>query len=328
MGILVFIRYARVFIGSGLVNNEVSKIKFVIGVVGMIVFGVLLIVFLLITLVASLFSHGTMVLAQVIVFAALFILSTWLMNSGNRSRRVINRLSRYNAELSGNTSVMAVEDMTAITGFLPIQIRSDMRMLKQLNLSFDLYMDKGETTLIKGRGAYSQYLETELQREAIEREEAERQKRLQDPETATIETFRSEGRAIIDKLRAANLVLPGEEISTSIYKLERTTKRIFDHIENHPEKLPETRKLMNYHLPTTLMLIDKYCQYDTLEYQPGNVAAAKGDIEKALKAANEAFENFLESLYRVDTLDVTTEAEVLTKMFEKDGLTGKKFDIE
>ncbi|MCL1896778.1 MAG: 5-bromo-4-chloroindolyl phosphate hydrolysis family protein [Clostridiales bacterium] len=308
-------------------NSESSKIKFVIGVVGMIVFGILLVIFLLVLLVASIFSHGTSLIAPVIVFAVLFIVSTWLMNTGNRHRRVISRLSRYNAELSGSINVVTIEDMTAITGFSPTQIRSDMRMLKQLNLNFDLYTDKDETTLIKGRKVYSMYLETEQQREALVREEAERQKRLQDPATATIETFRSEGAAIMEKLRAANLVLPGEAISKSIYKLERTTKRIFDHIESHPEKLPDTRKLMSYHLPTTMMLIDKYCQYDTLEYQPGNVASAKADIEKALNAANEAFENFLESLYRVDTLDVTTEAEVLTKMFEKDGLTGQKFDV-
>ena len=40
------------------------------------------------------------------------------------------------------------------------------------------------------------------------------------------------------------------------------------------------------------------------------------------------FANFLESLYHIETLDVTTDAEVLTKMFEKDGLTGSKFDIK
>jgi len=77
-----------------------------------------------------------------------------------------------------------------------------------------------------------------------------------------------------------------------------------------------------------MKLIEKYCEYDGLEYQPQNVAEAKSDIEKALTAANEAFANYLESLYHIETLDVTTDAEVLTKMFEKDGLTGSTFDIK
>lgn len=309
-------------------NNNNSKTWFVLGIICMVIFGILLVAFLLGMVILAIFSHGQVALPPVIVFAILFILSTVLMNFGRKRSRVIDRLSRYMAELSGNVSVMSIEGMSDVTGYQPATILNDMRMLKRLGLSFDLYTDKGEATLIKGKSSFEQYLETERRREEIEREEAERQSRLKDPETATLEAFRCEGEAIVEKLRAANLVLPGESISNNIYKLERTTKRIFDHIENHPEKLPETRKLMSYHLPTTLMLIDKYCQYDTMEYQPENIATAKADIEKALEAANEAFENFLEGLYRVDTLDVTTEAEVLTKMFENDGLTGSKFDVD
>ena len=306
-------------------NNSSFKARYVIGIVGMVVFGILEVLFLLIRLITFWTGFFT---APVIVFAILFILSAILMNSGLRRKNVINRLSRYMAELSTKNSVLLLEDMTSLTGILPIQIKRDMRLLKQWSLSFDMYTDKEETTLIKGKSVYNQYLETERQRVARELEEQERQNRLKDPETADIEVFRSEGIAIRERLRAANLLLPGEEISRSLSEMEKTTKRIFDHVENHPEKLPETRKLMNYHLPTTMKLIEKYCQYDTMDYQPENVTSAKADIEKTLLAANEAFVNFLERLYHEETLDVTTEAEVLTKMFEKDGLTGSSFEIK
>jgi hypothetical protein len=291
----------------------------------MAVFGIALVIFLICLLLFTSLLH--IFLPLVIVFAAVFILSCTLMNSGRRRKNVIGRLSRYVAALSDKKNVLKLDGLAAATGILPAQIRSDMRLLKRWGLHFDLYMDKSETTLIRGESVYKLYLDAERQREAREREEAERQSRLRDPETATLETFSSEGRAILDKLRAANLVLPGEAISNSLSELETTMKRIFGHIEGHPDKLPETRKLMNYHLPTTMKLVDKYCQYDTMEYQPENIAAAKADIEKALVAANEAFANFLRGLYREDTLDITAEAEVLTKMFEKDGLTGAKFDI-
>ena len=307
-------------------DNNGSISRFVIGVIGMVIFGILLIA----TLPGMLIFHRLtpFLLPMVIIFAVIFVLSGILMNSGIKRKNLIGRLSRYMAELTTRQDVLSIEDMAGTTGFLPMQIKNDMRLMKRLDLSFDLYMDKEETTLMKGKQAYGFYLDTERQRDEMEREEAERQRRLLNPETATLEVFRSEGIAIIDKLRAAILVLPGEEISNSLSELEKTTKRIFDHIENHPEKLPQARKLMNYHLPTTMRLVEKYCQYDTMEYQPSNVTSAKTDIEKAISAATEAFANFLESLYHEETLDVTTDAEVLTQMFEKDGLTGKKFEIE
>ena len=306
-------------------NNSSSTARFVIGVIGMAVFGVLLAVCLIFLLISTLMY---IFLPLVIIFAVIFILSGIMMNSGLRRKNVIGRLSRYMAELSAKNDVLLIDDMVSLTGFLPLQIRNDMRMLRRWDLNFDLYTDKDETSLMKGKSAYDQYLETERQRDQQAREEAERQSRLRDPDTAGLEAFRIESGAIIDRIRAANVLLPGEEISDSLYELEKTAKRIFKHIDSNPEKLPETRKLMNYHLPTVMKLIEKYCEYEGLEYETQNITAAKADIERALTAANEAFSNFLESLYQMETLDVTTDAEVLTKMFEKDGLTGSKFEIK
>ena len=311
--------------GSNTNNYQSSTARFVLGVIGMVSFGTLLVVALLFWLVFA--SFVVVFLPLSILFAALFAVSGGLLGSGIMRKKVIERLSRYMAELSVKNDILTIDDMTAVTGFLPMQIKKDMRQLKRWDLSFDLYTDNAETTLMKGKSAYDQYLEAKRQREELAREEAERKSRLMDPETATLEVFRGESSAALDKMRAAILMLPGDEISSELSELETTMKRIFAHIENYPDKLPETRKLMNYHLPTTMRLIEKYCQYDTMEYQPENVTAAKTDIEKALKAANEAFANFLEGLYHEDTLDVVTDAEVLKKMFEKDGLTGKKFDL-
>jgi len=306
-------------------TNNSSTMRFVLGIIGMVGFGTFLIIALVFWL---LFSALTAVfLPLTVVLGLFFAASGALLGSGIRRKNIISRLSRYMAELSVKNDILTLEDMTSVTGIVPSQIKKDMRQLKRLGLSFDLYTDTGETTLMKGKGAYDQYLETKRQRDELAREEAERQRRLSNPETATMEVFRSEGMSAIDRVRAANLMLPGDEISAELDKIETTMRRIFGHIENYPDKLPETRRLMNYHLPTTMRLIEKYCQYDTMEYQPENVTAAKVDIEKALKAANEAFANFLENLYHEDTLDVVTDAEVLKKVFEQDGLTGKKFDL-
>lgn len=306
-------------------DNGLSTTRLVLGVIGMVVFGVLLIVSLVFLLVLAQVFSTFLILS--IVFAAVFLLSALLMNSGLKRKNLIKRLSRYMAELSTQNDVLSIDDMTRITGFLPARIIADMRLLKRWDLSFDLYTDKAEQTLLKGKSVYNDYLETVKQRDALAREERERLDRLADPETATLEAFREEGLATVERMRAANLLLPGEEISNSLQALEKTTKRIFEYVQAHPEKLPETRKLISYHLPTTMKLIEKYCQYDSMEYQSQSIEGAKAEIEKALAAANEAFANFLESLYHVETLDVTTDAEVLTKMFEKDGLTGKKFDL-
>ncbi|GHU68554.1 membrane protein [Clostridia bacterium] len=300
-------------------------VRFVLGLVGSIISGIgLAIVLIVAFFIGILFSA---LLPVLIVLAVIFVFCLIVMNVGLGRKRVIDRLSKYSAALLDKANIAKLEDLTSATGFLPGLIKSDMRKLKRWGLHFDLYTDAGETTLMKGEPAYLDYIETEKKREMLAHEEAEREARLRNPETQPLEAFLYEGRAMLEKIRAANIMLPGDDISNILYKLERTAKRIFDHIETHPEKLQDTRKLMNYHLPTTLKLVEKYCQYDAMEYQPENIILAKRDIEKALTTADAAFNNFLHGLYAEDTLDATTEAEVLTKMFEKDGLMGSNFDI-
>jgi len=217
--------------------NQSSTARFVLGVIGMVSFGTFLVIVLIFWLI---FSAVTVVfLPLTIVFALFFTMSGALLNSGIRRKNVIGRLSRYIAELSVKNDVLSIEDMTAVTGVLPSQIKKDVRLLKRWDLSFDLYTDNAETTLMKGKSAYDQYLETKLHREELAREEAERQKRLMDPETATLETFRGEGIAALEKIRAANLMLPGDEISAELSELETT--RCFSVAVLHPSFLSITK---------------------------------------------------------------------------------------
>ena len=85
---------------------------------------------------------------------------------------------------------------------------------------------------------------------------------------------------------------------------------------------------MNYYLPTTLKLLEKYRQYESIDIPMENVEKAKADITAALDTIDLAFNNLLASLYREDTLDVVTDIEVLETMLEQEGLTGKKFTID
>ena len=68
---------------------------------------------------------------------------------------------------------------------------------------------------------------------------------------------------MIRQIREANDAIPGEEISQKLFRLEEITSKIFDHVEKHPEKLPEIRKFLNYYLPITLKLVNAYREFDS-----------------------------------------------------------------
>ena len=250
-----------------------------------------------------------------------------LLGSGIGKYNHISRLNRL-ASLFQRKSVYTFDELTAITGRLPKQIKRDLRKARAKGLLPEMRTDEGETCVMWGEETYRLYEETK-KAHLLERNEAEeRQRRLQDPVTADIEYFRSEGKATVQKIREANKAIPGAEISAKLDVLEETTARIFTYVEQYPEKLPDTRKFMNHYLPTTLKLVEKYRQYDEMDFQPKNVQQAKQDIERSLDTINLAFSNLLESLFVHDTLDVATDIDVLEKMLEQEGLTGEKFKID
>lgn len=295
----------------------------VVGVLGMVTFG----------LCSLLFSGLGLLLPLQAVFAPLaivcgaaFVASGLLTGTGVNKRRQAKRLLRYRL-LFDKKQVYTFPELAAETGYSPKRIRKDLRQAKELRLMEDIWFDDGLTCVMKGEEAHRLYIETEKNRQQQEQEEAERKRRMMDPATAGIEAFKSEGEETVRKIRAANKVLTGEVISNKLDKLEATTERIFSYVAQHPEKLPDTRKFMSYYLPTTLKLVEKYQQYEAMDYQPDNVKQAKKQIEDTMDTIDTAFNNLLESLFQHDTLDVTTDIDVLQQMLEQEGLTNKQFTV-
>ena len=261
------------------------------------------------------------------VFGASTLACAGFLGAGIGKRRLAGRIIRL-ATLFQRKKVYTFKELAAETGLLPKQIKRDLRKARARGMAPDIRTDAGETCVMWGEDIYRQYLETEKFRLQEKNEAEERQRRLQDPVAAGIDHFRSEGEATVQKIRAANAAIPGEEISARLHTLEDITARIFACVERYPEKLPDTRRFMNYYLPTTLKLVEKYRQYDEMDFQPENVRQAKLDIERSLDTINLAFSNLLESLFAHDTLDVATDIDVLEKMLEQEGLTGRKFRID
>ncbi|HBT94619.1 MAG TPA: hypothetical protein DEB24_00140 [Coriobacteriia bacterium] len=301
--------------------------RIVLGSLGTFIFGLIAIIFLAVGLgsLGSVWSTVSLVLAAgsgIIALGGAVLLGTGIgkYKLAERATRVIERLQQE--------KTCDINTLAAGVGQTPKQLKRDLRKIQEKNLLPELRTDPDMQQVMWGHDTYEHYLAAEeTRRRKLEEEEA-RRLRLEDPTTADIERFRNEGKAIIRKIRSANDAIPGEEISAKLDTLEGTVGRIFTYVERYPEKLPDTRKFMNHYLPITLKLVEKYQQYDRMDFEPLNVRQTKAEIERSMDTINVAFNNLLESLFTHDTMDVATDIDVLEKMLEQEGLTGKTFKID
>ena len=133
---------------------------------------------------------------------------------------------------------------------------------------------------------------------------------------------------MIRRIRESNDRIEGEEVSAKMDRLEQIAEKIFEQVQEHREKLPDIRKLMNYYLPTTLKLLDAYEEFDSQPVQGENIKTAKQQIEQTLDTINIAFENLLDKLFTDEVLDVSSDISVLETMLKQEGLTGSEFDLK
>jgi hypothetical protein len=245
----------------------------------------------------------------------------FFIGRGKSKKALIDRMSVYNAQFYPKTAI-DIKEIATQAGVPVSRVKRDMRLAEKRGLSFDIRIDEEGKTLIRGKEAWQAYIagKERARLDAIEAEQ--RKSRLADPSTATFEEFRIESEDVLKKIRITNIELPGEMITEKLDNLEDVVSRIFSHVEKYPAKIPETRRLMNYHLPATLTIMEKYREYSEIENPPQNVKDAMTEIEHLFDVVDEAFENYLIKLLDTDTLDVTTDVEVLKRMLEKDGLTG------
>lgn len=150
-----------------------------------------------------------------------------------------------------------------------------------------------------------------------------------DTGNANLDTMITEIRSACNKLESVKNTVEKKhpEVSAVISDISRITMKISASIEEKPKNLPLVRRFMNYYLPTTLKLAEKYNYLDSYneshshnESGLANIDATMKNIEDALKTVSTAMKKQLDALFEDDALDISTDIEVLESMLSRDGL--------
>lgn len=232
-----------------------------------------------------------------------------------------DRYRIYLRELRGVTFCAIPELASAVHKSAKYVARDLERMIRR-NFFYQGHLDAQKTTFILDHATYQQY-------QALA-QRAEEEKRQQSARAANPELDRTirEGRACIRQIREANDAIPGEVISQKLDRLENAVSRIFQFIEEHPERLGEVRRFNSYYLPTTLKLVAAYREFDMQKVQGETIQSAKKEIEDTLDLINQAFETMYDHFFENDARDVSADISVLHTMLRQEGLNGDELHAD
>jgi len=143
-----------------------------------------------------------------------------------------------------------------------------------------------------------------------------------------VDKLRAEGARALGEMRRLNDSIKDEKISRQIDHLEQVTGKIIDHVAQHPEKMPQIRKFMNYYLPTTLKILNAYDRMGDTGISGENIDGTMGKIEGMMDTVTRAFDRQMDALFGTEAMDISADIKVMEQMLAQEGLAGPDGDTE
>lgn len=245
-----------------------------------------------------------------------------LITSGVQGLERVSRFKKY-CRILGTATHCTLENLARGVGKNIKFVRKELLRMIDDGLFLEGHLDREETCLITSHETYRHYEQSRLALEARQQEQAEQAKKEAEkpPVDPGVRQVLDRGNAFIDEIHRCNDLIPGEEISGKISRMELLVRRIFQRAQAHPEIIPDLKKLMDYYLPMTVKLLNAYAEMDSQPVQGDNIRSARREIEATLDTLNIAFEKLLDSIFEDTVMDVSSDISVLNTLLAQEGLT-------
>ena len=132
----------------------------------------------------------------------------------------------------------------------------------------------------------------------------------------------------LSEMHRLNDSIEDPKISAQIDHMEAVTAKVIAHVVEHPRKLPQIRKFLNYYLPTTLKLLNAYDRMDAAGISGANIDGTMGKNETMMDTVATAFDRQLDALFGDEALDISTDITVMENMLAREGLAGESLRAE
>lgn len=247
-----------------------------------------------------------------------------LIGNGAGDMNRVTRFKRYRRAL-GQKTYCSIEKLAKTAGKSPKFVRKELTKMIDSGLLPEGHLDNEENMLITSHATYHYFEQSRQQLEQRQQQQKRQEQLKQSTHTPQVQEVLDKGDAFLREIRYCNDLIPGEEISRKIYRMESIVERIFQRANAKPDIIPDLKKLMDYYLPMTIKLLHAYADMDSQPAQGQTILSSKQEIEQTLDTLNLAFEKLLDDLFEDTAMDVSSDISVLQTLLAQEGLTEDDF---
>ena len=219
-------------------------------------------------------------------------------------------------------SVLRGERFYSLSRLASIADVSTARVIKDLHFMQSKGLLPSEAVVDKGLGYLIMFKDARAEAEAEALGSRPVRAETSVPKTTEeVKAEMTEHEKILHRIRELNDDIDDEAVSEKIDQIEAITRKIFKLVEEKPEMEQQLGPFLSYYLPTTLKLLNSYAYFEEQGIRGENIDAGMRNIEETLDMLIDGYKTQLDKLFESDTLDVTTDINVLEQMMKADGFS-------
>lgn len=122
-----------------------------------------------------------------------------------------------------------------------------------------------------------------------------------------------------------------EKLIKNIQEIGEISRKIIDTLKKKPEKLNQANNFLNYYLPVTIKILQRYDEIENQKLETLQTKKFMNSIQEMVEKIKVAFTTQLANMYQSDMIDTDAEIKVFESMLKADGFieqedfkTGKK----
>lgn len=128
-----------------------------------------------------------------------------------------------------------------------------------------------------------------------------------------------EAKEMTTQISRISMQIEDKKLVENINQICSTSNKIIDTLSKKPEKLGQARNFLNYYLPVTIRILNRY---DEIENQKLNTPESNKFMRSVQEMADkikEAFNEQLNNMYQSEMIDTDAEIKVFEGMLKADG---------
>ncbi len=138
-----------------------------------------------------------------------------------------------------------------------------------------------------------------------------------------------QAKELVLKMQVISKQLEDAKLVQNVKDICAISDKIINTVEKKPEKLKQVRNFLNYYLPVTIKILERY---DEIENQKLTTLESKKfmkAVESMIEKIKNAFEEQLSNIYQTEMVDTDAELKVFESMLKSDGFLDEiDFNIE